>query len=187
MKRILRDKSGLSMLFVLAVMLVLLALGVSALVAASLSRGAVAQGQERNRLSLYVSSMERTMLASLQLDEGASLANPESLGETIARMAIDWVSANSSAVFELPQMPLELMTSDSISADYDAELFGQVEAWQLPAGFLLSGEIGVIITTQTENASITTLFELEFSEVFVQGNIVSDAGIWAVTRREAIN
>ncbi|MCL2499917.1 MAG: hypothetical protein FWE90_06220 [Defluviitaleaceae bacterium] len=57
---------GISLLFVLAIMLLLMALGISALTAAGLSHRAVLQQEERNRFNLLVSSMERVMFDVLQ-------------------------------------------------------------------------------------------------------------------------
>jgi hypothetical protein len=57
----LRNQQGLSLIFVLASMLFLLALGVSALTAAGLSHRAVRRQAERNRLEMVSVSMERVM------------------------------------------------------------------------------------------------------------------------------
>jgi len=191
MRQILRNKNGLSMLFVLGIMLVLLALGVSALVAASLSQGVAAAGHERNQLSLYVGSIERALLSSLQFSEGDNLANPQSLGGAIISMAVDFTSTDSNSphtIFELPETLLELTTSDNIVADYEAVVFGHIEIWrQSSAIMLLSGELRIIISTQTEDASIASFIEVEFLDVLVQGNIVNEAGRWTVIRRETIN
>ncbi|MDR0292960.1 MAG: hypothetical protein LBH95_02265 [Oscillospiraceae bacterium] len=65
MKR-LRRKSGASMMFVLAAMLLLMALGVSALAAAFGAFGARHIKRDENQLDLYAGSMERTLKAVLE-------------------------------------------------------------------------------------------------------------------------
>ena len=60
------NKSGASMLFVLAAMLLLSAIGVSALNAAFAGRGTALVKRGENQLALYASSMERTVDAALR-------------------------------------------------------------------------------------------------------------------------
>ena len=66
--KILREKTGMSLIFVLAAMMLLMVVGVSVITAASLSFGANLAGRDRNQLELYVSSMERTVRAALVED-----------------------------------------------------------------------------------------------------------------------
>ena len=72
--RVLRSNAGASLIFVLASMLLLMAIGVSAITAAALNHGAVLVQRDRNQLNLYISSMERTMRAALlETEPGATL------------------------------------------------------------------------------------------------------------------
>ena len=64
--KVLQNKSGVSLFFVLGAMMFLLALGASALTAAGVAFGAGFAQQERNQLELFVSSTERTLLALLE-------------------------------------------------------------------------------------------------------------------------
>jgi len=65
----LKNKSGISLVFVLASMLLLMALGVSALTAAGLSFGVRAAQANRNQLDLYHTGMERTIRAAMLASE----------------------------------------------------------------------------------------------------------------------
>jgi hypothetical protein len=65
-KAVLRDKRGASMLFVLAAMLLLMAIGVSALTAAGANFGAAVDKRNENQLNLYVNSMELTLIKALE-------------------------------------------------------------------------------------------------------------------------
>jgi hypothetical protein len=67
---ILKQKQGLSLMFVLAFMLLLLALSISALTAAGLSHRAVLAQQSRNQLTLYADSMERVIMGLLTENNG---------------------------------------------------------------------------------------------------------------------
>ena len=87
-KRLLSDKSGVSLIFVLAVMLLLMAIGVSAITAAGLNFGAGVVQSERTQLSMYVSSMERTVKAMLEEnDSGVSLSGVQTLAGRLLKSA----------------------------------------------------------------------------------------------------
>ncbi|MCL2002842.1 MAG: hypothetical protein FWG72_02420 [Oscillospiraceae bacterium] len=64
-----RNRRGASMLFVLAAMLLLMAIGVSALTAAGANLGAAASARAENQLNLYVNSMELTLRELINQDE----------------------------------------------------------------------------------------------------------------------
>jgi len=79
--RVLRDKAGASLIFVLAAMLLLMALGVSAITAAGYNFSAGLTQRDRSQLNLYVSSMEQTIHASLVEDvTGENIMSAGSLG-----------------------------------------------------------------------------------------------------------
>jgi hypothetical protein len=79
-KPVLRGRRGVSMLFVLAAMLLLIAIGVSALTAAGANYGARLRSQTENQLNLYLNSMELTVRAMLEDrgDEGRAITDPMS-------------------------------------------------------------------------------------------------------------
>jgi len=82
--RVLRNNSGVSLIFVLASMLLLMAIGISAITAAGLSHGASYMKRDRNQLDLFAGSMERTIKAALEADiSGAPVSNSRSLGGAI--------------------------------------------------------------------------------------------------------
>lgn len=65
-KKILRQKSGISLLFVLAVMMLLMAVGISTLVSASTAIGSGNTAWEQNQLEVYSDSVVKTFTANLQ-------------------------------------------------------------------------------------------------------------------------
>lgn len=65
-KEILAQKSGISILFVLAVMMLLMAVGISTLVAASTAVGSGVTAWKQNQLEAYSDSMIKTFTANLQ-------------------------------------------------------------------------------------------------------------------------
>jgi hypothetical protein len=71
--KIIKNTQGVSLLFVLASMLFLLALGVSALTAAGLSHRAERVQSRRNQMAMYTSSMERVIRAALEEEGGDTL------------------------------------------------------------------------------------------------------------------
>ena len=87
----LRNKSGLSLFFVLGSMMLLLALGVSALTAAGAAFGARFAQQNRNQLELFVSSTERVLLASLGNQEisMSDSTDDDTIGDWIIRRAVE--------------------------------------------------------------------------------------------------
>ncbi|MCL2198588.1 MAG: hypothetical protein FWB80_06670 [Defluviitaleaceae bacterium] len=82
MKKILKNKGGFALIYVLAIMLALLAVGVSAITAASLSRGASIAQKHRTQLDLYVGSMERTIDAQM-VTLGDDLGTINTLGDLL--------------------------------------------------------------------------------------------------------
>lgn len=87
--RLLAERSGASLLFVLAVMFLLMAIGASAMAAASANAGVNNIKQEQNQLNLYNDSMERTIKFGLDgiTDDGGKLISSTtlSLGGQILR------------------------------------------------------------------------------------------------------
>ena len=89
--KFINNRSGASMLLVLSVMLMLMAIGVSALTAAGLNHGASIAQRSRAQNELLVSSMERTVKAALDAVPASveSLVNPSTLTGRILS-EIDW-------------------------------------------------------------------------------------------------
>jgi len=77
-------------MFVLATMLLMLAIGISTLTASGLSAGSVLAQRDRNQLNLYASSMERTILAALHIEEHPS---PDIMTDTLDDVDTlgDWI------------------------------------------------------------------------------------------------
>ena len=83
MRKIMHNKEGVSLIFVLAFMLLLMALSVSALTAAGLSFRAVFRQQERNQRMLLVESMGLTVREALEFNDPGGLSLTEILLEAI--------------------------------------------------------------------------------------------------------
>ena len=84
--KILRNKSGISLLFVLGLMLVLMAIGVSVLTASGLAAGARIAQFRRTQLDIHVSGTEQSILAALPVTvDGldAMLNTPNTIGDLI--------------------------------------------------------------------------------------------------------
>jgi len=88
--KVLRDKSGVSLMFVLASMMMLMIIGVSVIIAAGLNAGAAVVQHDRTQLALYASSMDRTIKEALDVKEadGTFLLGAQTLGGRILREAI---------------------------------------------------------------------------------------------------
>ncbi|MCL2663353.1 MAG: hypothetical protein FWE83_08530 [Oscillospiraceae bacterium] len=99
--KVLRNKSGASLMFVLATMMLLMVLGVSVIAAAGYNVGAGVVQHNRTQLELYSSSMERTIKAAFDVDAvqpvGESLIDAETFGRQILREAI-----SGSGIFPAP-------------------------------------------------------------------------------------
>jgi hypothetical protein len=166
MIKILRSKSGLSLFFVLGLMLTLLALGVSVLTAAGLSRGAGLAQRNRSQLNLYMSSMEHTLLAMLQNELGDWLI--EDAIQKAFSTAIAPRTGSPDWTFSQIVVPVEisLTTEEDVAflgAEYTVEIQGELRVsfsdyrrfsilipWsfstQLTAGIF--GEVSVAVITE---------------------------------------
>lgn len=67
--QILKDESGASMIFTLCIMLLLMAIGVSALAASSANAGAGINQQTYNQLTMYAESAQKSIMYSLQISK----------------------------------------------------------------------------------------------------------------------
>jgi len=122
--KLLRSKSGASLIFVLASMLLLIAIGVSAVTAAGYNHGAGLMQRGWNQLDLYVSSMERTIHSSLmQHITGKSITGVDTLRGSIIRDAYfkknnqDFDAYSYTKTFDL-----DIAVPDSLKAVYTARV-----------------------------------------------------------------
>jgi len=102
---ILKDKSGVSLMFVLGVMMFLLAIGASLLAAASANIGANVRQNEYNRVIVLGDSIHRSIMHSLQAD-------PEDENSLANRLA--WI------VYETP----DIVSQGSIELELDFDTTG---------------------------------------------------------------
>ena len=124
MNKILRSKSGASLMFVLAAMLLLMAIGVSAITAAGLSFGASIDQREWSQLDIYVSSMERTMKAALEAnDMGDCILDAKALTSHLLKLAYD--SGDGPYSFEESAAVNLTAQSPDGDADYRVVISGE--------------------------------------------------------------
>jgi len=131
--RVMRDKTGSSLVFVLAVMLLLMAIGVSVFTVAGLHLGAQLDARDRNQHDLYVSSMERTIKAALEATEpkGALIGDARTLSGWIIRDAITGIVAGKPvAPGQKSPVNVNLVMNtdvpDGINAEYTIEISGTI-------------------------------------------------------------
>ncbi|MDR0325912.1 MAG: hypothetical protein LBI19_07475 [Oscillospiraceae bacterium] len=108
------------MMFVLAAMLLLMAIGVSALVAAGASYGASLAKRAENQLDLYVNSMELTLREVLMDASDVNMDiedNPTTLTGQILKMAYEHVKDNSFGNYPYTLAPIEI--TPDIPDDWD--------------------------------------------------------------------
>jgi len=130
---ILKDKSGVSLMFVLGIMMFLLAIGASLLAAASANIGANVRQNEYNRVIVLGDSIHRSIMHSLQAD-------PEDENSLANRLA--WI------VYETP----DIVSQGSIELELDFDTPGNDDipdymAISITLSFLFRE---VIITPATE-------------------------------------
>jgi len=116
---IIKSKSGFTLLFVLAAMLMLMTLGISVLTAAAQSQGSNNQQQERNRLNLYASSMERVLNNFFT----------SSMSEELTRWIIDYISLEDN-VFQIEIDYSNIYPSgfdDDMRANFDVEISVEID------------------------------------------------------------
>ena len=125
--RVLRETSGVSLLFVLAAMMLLMVVGASAITAAGMSAGAGFARRDGNQLRLWVGGMERTVKAALTEDPtGESVTGPRTLGGWILREA--YLRGGGRHMVHstfMPEVPdeWEVTYSIGISADMRMQIF----------------------------------------------------------------
>ena len=135
----LRGKSGASMLFVLAAMLLLMAIGVSAIAAAGASWGASLTKRAENQLDLYVNSMELTLREVLREPETKKLADAETLTGQIFNKVYGQIG-NVDGVYTYPVDKDKISFKMELEIDDDtADLFPD----GLYESILIDGYLGV--------------------------------------------
>jgi len=147
----LKNKQGVSLIFVLVSLLLLMALGVSVLTAAGLSHGAVNTQRFRNQLNMYAGSMER-VLAELLIDSST-------LGGRIVHYALNehfgtnpFDDTNADPLFHIflpnstpvnpPTNPYTITNPIIINTDFDGDINGAIYGITITgqiSGFVVSG------------------------------------------------
>jgi len=132
--RPLRSKSGASLIFVLASMLLLIAIGVSAVTAAGYNRGAGLIQRDRNQLGLYVSSMERTIHSSIMEHiTGQSVIGVNTLRGSVIRDAyLDKTNQDFNTYTYTRAFDLDVAVPDSLNAVYAAKVIVSMNVQVFP-------------------------------------------------------
>jgi len=127
---IIKDKSGVSLIFVLGVMMFLLAIGASLLAAASANIGANVRQNEYNRVIVLGDSIHRSIMHSLQAD-------PEDENSLANRLA--WI------VYETP----DIVSQGSIELELDIDTPGNDDVPEyMTISITLSFLFREVLTTQ---------------------------------------
>ena len=152
--RVLRDKAGASLIFVLAAMLLLMALGVSAITAAGYNFSASLTQRNRSQLNLYVSSMEQTIHFSLTGDvTDEYIVSVESLGGWFLKEA--YLLGDGHHVIN--NIPLTITQPNDLDISYSAVISAQMYVTIIP-GIDIDGALseematidgGIVIALET--------------------------------------
>ena len=142
--KVLRSKSGVSLMFVLATMMLLMVIGVSAIVAAGYNVGAGVVQHNRTQLELYASSMERTIKVAFDEEEvvGTLLTNSSTLGGRIIHEIIRGSTifpasaADDVMIGAIPPINIDIRielepddTPETLPDGVDATYTLQIEGW----------------------------------------------------------
>jgi hypothetical protein len=171
------DKKGITLLFVLGIMLLLLSLSVSVFTAAGLSLGAVNAQRQRTQLYMYASSMERVIMAALDGELGHEILRRAFWEDTGVGTEFNYFFSGAGAVgqgavvlgeheeyFEIPQI-----TASLGGATYRIEVSGRLEAvtqrdfpeYLLRVG--VNGRAFIELTTSMGDMFLTTVMTYDFS------------------------
>jgi len=209
--KIIQNKSGASILFVLAVMLLLMTIGVSVLTAASTNLGSGMNKKTGNQLNLYADNMQKSIMYSLQTgssDEGRDITSstdgPETLGGQIL---------GAAAVAAVPGDPIEMKFKPTLSdglelsniavtvkvtptvmttpevdeqpevKDAEGNIISPPVAGQ-PKTTVISGSAVVTVTVTLREKSVITVAVYDFSEGLIKGNFIDNAGKWRLISHE---
>lgn len=133
LKRALCNQSGASMLFVLGVILLLFAVGISVYTATTASSGTVNNRFQTDTATLYAQSMQQTILSALSNskdDEGTEVALAKTLGAQL--LALAYRSGSGAQSFSLSptinSAAIEGITDVTIAFDADVAIAEAVEA-----------------------------------------------------------
>lgn len=213
LKRVIKDNSGASIMFVLGVALLLLAISTSALVAASASAGAGIAKQTRNQLNLYADSVQKTLMYSLmsKYDEGKNILatddmdKPKTLSGQILRAiyhsATSVTTTASFTSFSIPfsidDITLTLDGDNSFTCTVDIDV--EQPFVQIYNGISTATSIQYLvnarITVQAEvfyRSTLTSLVTYDYSGGLLEKDtvantvLIEEAGEWRFVSHEKI-
>ncbi|MEG1501169.1 MAG: hypothetical protein RR396_04365 [Clostridiales bacterium] len=212
MKVILQGKNGMSLVFVLCVILLLMAISTSILVAASTAAGSNASQRTYDQLNIYTDSVIKTLMYSLQQEE-IDINNPQYLGIKLLRAIYDAKAANPDA----PQYPQKLNMDFGINAiqetaisDLDLRFFAEDIMLQpeqpahqeenedgsintierIPAQADVNIKMEVKFSTTVKKRSINNLLVFELKGASLEDNgsaanmLIKEAGEWRLISNE---
>ena len=188
--RALREKAGISLIFVLAAMFFLLALGVATLSAAGLSRGASLSQRELAQLNLYVNSMERVALAALRDGIGEQVIR-EIVNDVLGDLPEDVLFWNAT---ETHPIELEIEVDTPFGAEFNIRITGEATVTTFIFEELIANvtiDVLLTITLGVEYEGLVTNVRLTFSRlewVYDMLNAEFSQGeAWEVSGREVVS
>jgi len=114
--KILQDKTGATMMFVLGIMLLLMAIGVSALVAASANTGFMLNQREYNQILILDDAVHKNIMYSLQYDTSSDdYLSKQLVMKIYAARAPD--PPESTPLVSFPDMSLDISFSNGLEAE----------------------------------------------------------------------
>ena len=182
-------------MFVLAAMLMLMAIGVSALTAAGLNHSAVVAQRERTQLDLYVSGMERVIHAALFEDTtGGAVVSPGTLSGFLIRDAYTNGDGRYTFDFELETgLPVELNAAYTVTVTGEMNVrvyhpipeYEWIEVWgpdpENPTGpQIIVDYEEILVGRSPQIAMINGVFKVTISTVY-RSAVPSNGTLSAVT------
>jgi len=205
-----QNSSGASILYVLAAMLLLMAISASVLTAASTNLGSGMDKKTSNQLYLYADNMQKSVMYSLQMgsnDEDRDITSPTGSPETLGGQILGAV-----AVAADPQVPIEwelkptldgsdlsnitvsvkvtptVVTTPEVAAqsevkDADGNIITPAVEYQ-PKTTVISGSAVVTVTVTLNEKSVITVAVYDFADGLLKDSVIDNAGKWRLISHE---
>lgn len=211
-RNFINDKSGASLVFVLSIMLLLIAIGTSALVAASASAGTKINQTIYNQLNIYADSLQKNLMYSLQMD----LNDPEYLNSLGAKFILALYNAKDEADNK-SEVLNELKFSLNIVIDYDTLdderkksikiTTSQIKLTFKPIDVFITKAVGspanepkkatvnaimtATVTIESQEKKLNSLATYKLTDGYLEeqstGMVIKQAGEWRLMRHEKID
>ena len=189
---ILRNTSGVSLMFVLGIMLMLLALGASVMAAASTNVGAYVRQNEYNRIRVLSDSIHRSLMFAL-LEEPDEEDHMKSLSCQIAMLIYDeFIESGDSDIADI-DLEIDIATPGNIKHSITLSFIFRDVDWEGSTPFSPKIPADELNNTQEVPeelripAKATITARVAITVVVETDRIVSGSGIREVTTRAVYN